>query len=161
MVLRQLISTEKLLKPFIIVKNTALKGWKEVAKRFDLHEDLYYNPRHKKLPKPVSVILIGAGHRGMTYADYALKSSAEMTVIAVADPNPYRLQKIANTHKIPPAFCFNSWEDVLKKEKFADAVIIATPDHLHSAPCLQALDRGYDVLLEKPIATTEQECRLI
>jgi predicted dehydrogenase len=40
-------------------------------------------------------------------------------------------------------------------------VIIATPDQLHTAPSLKALDAGYDVLLEKPIAPTEEECRQI
>ncbi|HLG40382.1 MAG TPA: Gfo/Idh/MocA family oxidoreductase, partial [Chitinophagaceae bacterium] len=161
MALPKFISTETLLKPFIIVKNTALSGWKEVARRFGLDEDLYYNPLHKKLSRPVSVILIGAGHRGINYASYATKNPDEMKIVAVADPNPFRLQKTARTHKIIPAYCFETWEEVFKREKFADAVIISTPDQLHSAPCLQALEKGYDVLLEKPIAPTEEECRLI
>jgi len=50
---------------------------------------------------------------------------------------------------------------VFAKPKFADAVIIATSDYLHTQPCLAALEAGYDVLLEKPIAPTEEECRLI
>ncbi|MEI9806697.1 MAG: Gfo/Idh/MocA family oxidoreductase [Bacteroidota bacterium] len=161
MSVRKFISSETLLWPFNLVKNTALHGWKEVAKLLGLHEDLYYNPLHKKLSRPVTVILIGAGHRGSIYADYAVKNPKEMNIVAVADPNPYRSQKIAHIHNIIPAHCFNSWEDVLSKEKFADAVIIATPDQLHTAPCLKALELGYDVLLEKPIAPTEEECRQI
>lgn len=161
MSVRQYISPENLLKPFSIVKNTALRGWKQVAKRFGLQEDLYYNPLHKKLSRPVTVILIGAGHRGSIYADYALKNPREMNVVALADPNPYRAQKMAALHEIIPAYCFNSWEEIFKREKFADAVIIATPDQLHTAPCLAALEAGYDVLLEKPIAPTEEECRQI
>jgi predicted dehydrogenase len=161
MPLPEFISPATLLKPFILVKNRVLDGWKEVARMFDLDEDLYHNPLHKKLNRPVTVILIGAGHRGTNYADYARKSPAEMKIVGVADPNAYRLQKMSRLHKIPPSNCFNSWEEVFKKPKFADAVIIATPDHLHTAPCLQALDYGYDVLLEKPIAPTEAECRQI
>jgi predicted dehydrogenase len=161
MSLSQFISPETFLKPFIIAKNTVLNGWKEVARKFGLDEDLYYNPLHKKLSKPVSIILIGAGHRGSIYADYAKKNPGEMSIVAVADPIPYRLQKMAGIHKIPSAHCFESWEEVFERGKFADAVIIATPDHLHSAPCLQALEKGYDVLLEKPIAPTEEECRQI
>ncbi len=161
MALRQFISPESLLWPFNIVKNTVLRGWNEVANLLGLDEDLYFNPLHKKLARPVNVILIGAGHRGSIYADYAKKSPAEMNIIAVADPNPHRLQRMARSHKINPAHCFTTWEEVLNKEKFADAVIIATPDHLHSAPCLLALEKGYDVLLEKPIAPTEEECRHI
>jgi predicted dehydrogenase len=161
MALRQFISPETFLKPFILVKNMALDGWNEVAKMFGLDEDLYYNPLHKKLARPVSVILIGAGHRGSIYADYAKKNPGELKIVSVADPNIYRSQRMARIHKIPSAHCFESWEEVFKKEKFADAVIIATPDHLHTAPCLQALEKGYDVLLEKPIAPTEEECRQI
>jgi len=161
MSVRKLISPETLLWPFNLVKNTALTGWKEVAKLLGLEEDLYYNPLHKKLKRPVTVILIGAGHRGSIYADYAFKNPKEMNIVAVADPNPYRSQKIAHLHNIIPSHCFNGWEEVLSKEKFADAVIIATPDQLHTAPCLKALEMGYDVLLEKPIAPTEEECRQI
>ncbi|MBL7728592.1 MAG: Gfo/Idh/MocA family oxidoreductase, partial [Dinghuibacter sp.] len=43
--------------------------------------------------------------------------------------------------------------------KFADAVIISTPDNLHYGPCMAALKMGYDVLLEKPISPSEKECR--
>jgi predicted dehydrogenase len=161
MSVRKFISPETLLWPFNLVKNTALHGWKEVARLLGLHEDLYYNPLHKKLTRPVTVILIGAGHRGSIYADYAVKNPKEMNIVAVADPIPYRSKKIALLHDIAPANCFNSWEDVLSKGKFADAVIIATPDQLHTAPCLKALELGYDVLLEKPIAPTEEECRQI
>ncbi len=139
----------------------ALDGWNEVAKMLGLDEDLYYNPLHKKLSRPVSVILIGAGHRGSIYADFAKKNPGEMKIVGVADPNAYRLQGMAGIHKVPAPNCFESWEDVFKKEKFADAVIIATPDYLHCAPCMKALEKGYDVLLEKPIATTEEECRQI
>lgn len=161
MVLRQYISPETLLKPFIVVKNTALKGWNEVARRFGLVEDLYFNPLHKKLDRPVTVILIGAGNRGNIYADFAKKNPDEMKIVAVADPNLFRLQKIARIHKVPPTHCFPTWEDVFKREKFADAVIIATPDLLHHAPCVLALEKDYDVLLEKPIAPTEEQCRQI
>jgi predicted dehydrogenase len=161
MALRQYLSPETLLKPFIIVKNTALQGWNEVARRFGLSEDIYFNPLHKKLERPVTVILIGAGNRGSIYADFAKKNPDEMKIVAVADPNLYRLQRIARLHKVPPTHCFPTWEDVFKREKFADAVIIATPDLLHHAPCMLALEKNYDVLLEKPIAPTEEQCRQI
>jgi len=52
-----------------------------------------------------------------------------------------------------------TWEELLARPKFADAVIIATPDHLHYTPCMKALELGYDILLEKPIAQTEKQCR--
>jgi predicted dehydrogenase len=165
MSLRQFISGRYFLRSLNFVKentiDTVIYGWKEVARMFGLEENLFFNPLHKKLARPVTAILIGAGHRGTIYADYALKSPDEFKIVGVADPNQLRAEKMARQHKISPQNCFKNWEEVFQREKFADAVIIATPDQLHVAPCLKALDMGYDVLLEKPIAPTEQQCREI
>src|SRR5262245_52926870 len=128
MSLSQFISPETFLKPFIIMRNIVMNGWREVARRFGLDEDLYFNRLRKILDRPVSVILIGAGSRGSNYADFAKKNPHEMKVVAVADPNVYRLQKMARIHKVISYDCFETWEDVFKRERFADAVIIATPD---------------------------------
>ncbi len=73
--------------------------------------------------------------------------------------HPLRNQRYATKHNIPDANRFNTWEDVFKRPKFADAIIITTPDNLHYGPCMKALEMGYDILLEKPIAPTEKECR--
>ena len=161
MSLRQFISSRILLRSFNIVKDNAVLRWKEVAALFGLHDDVYYNPLHKKIQKPVHAILIGAGHRGTIYASYALKYPKELKIVAVADVNPQRRKKTATEHTIPADHCFTDWKDVFALKKFADAVIIATPDFLHTQPCLAALDAGYDILLEKPIAPTEEECRII
>jgi predicted dehydrogenase len=161
MSLRQFISSRILLRSFNIVKDNAVLRWKEVAALFGLHDDVYYNPLHKKIQKPVHAILIGAGHRGTIYASYALKFPKELKIVAVADVNPQRRKKTSTEHTIPADHCFTDWKDVFALKKFADAVIIATPDFLHTQPCLAALDAGYDILLEKPIAPTEEECRII
>ncbi|MEI9910995.1 MAG: Gfo/Idh/MocA family oxidoreductase [Bacteroidota bacterium] len=161
MSLRQFISSRIFLRSFNIVKDNAVLRWREVAALFGLHDDVYYNPLHKKIQKPVHAILIGAGHRGTIYASYASKYPKELKIVGVADVNPQRRKKTATEHKIPVGHCFTDWKDVFALEKFADAVIIATPDYLHTQPCLAALDAGYDILLEKPIAPTEEECRII
>ncbi len=161
MSLRQFISSRKILRSLNLVKQGATLRWKEVASLFGLHRDVFENERHIKIKKPVTVILIGAGHRGAIYADYAIKHPDEMKIVGVADSNPNRIRSFKNLHKIDEKFCFPNWEDVFKHKKLADAVIIATPDNLHLQPCLRALDAGYDILLEKPIAPTEEECRLV
>ncbi|HRP57296.1 Gfo/Idh/MocA family oxidoreductase, partial [Agriterribacter sp.] len=135
--------------------------WKEIAALLGLKQDIYKNPLHRPLSKPVSAILIGAGNRGNIYADYALIHPGELKITGVADQNAVRNGRFARKHNIPAMNRFYNWEAVFAREKFADAVIIATPDALHVGPCLRALDAGYDVLLEKPIALTEEECRLI
>ena len=113
------------------------------------------------LAKPVTVMVIGAGSRGRTYARYAEKFPQSMKVVGVADLNPHRRKEMAKKHNIPAENQFAHFNEALSKPKLADAVVIATPDNLHYEPCMKALELGYDVLLEKPVAPTEKECRAI
>ena len=159
MSLRQFISSRKILRSLNIVKENATLRWKEVAGLFGLHDDVFENPRHIKIKTPVTAILLGAGHRGNIYADYATKHPDELRIVAVADINESRRTDIKFQHSIDQKYCFADWKDIFKHKKFADAVIIATPDNLHTQPCMAALEAGYDILLEKPIAPTEEECR--
>lgn len=117
------------------------------------------NPLHKPLSKPVTAIILGAGNRGTVYGSYAVKFPDQLKIVGVAEPISLRNERHTKLHKIVESNRFNTWEDVFKRPKFADAVIISTPDNLHYAPCMKALEMGYDILLEKPIAPTEKECR--
>ncbi len=117
------------------------------------------NPEHKSLAKPVTAITVGAGNRGMVYGGYAAKFTDNLKIVGVAEPNAFRNDRYAKIHNIDKANRFDTWEDVFKRPKFADAIIISTPDNMHYEPCMKALAMGYDILLEKPIAPTEKECR--
>ena len=109
--------------------------------------------------KPISAITLGAGNRGNVYGNYGIQFPMELDIVGVAEPIPIRNERYAKKHTIPEANRFTTWEHVFEKPKFADAIIITTPDDLHYGPCMKALEMGYDVLLEKPIAPTEKECR--
>ena len=117
------------------------------------------NPLYKQLAKPVTAITLGAGARGNVYGDYAIEYPEQLKILGVADPNTLRNERFAAKHNIPRANCFTGWQEIFARPKFADAVIISTPDLLHYEPCMEALRQGYDVLLEKPIAPTEKQCR--
>lgn len=111
------------------------------------------------LDKPVTAITLGAGSRGNVYGNYGDKYPTQLDIVGVAEPIEIRNDRYAKKHNIPDENRFTTWEHVFEKPKFADAVIITTPDDLHYGPCMKALAMGYDVLLEKPIAPTETECR--
>jgi Oxidoreductase family, NAD-binding Rossmann fold/Oxidoreductase family, C-terminal alpha/beta domain len=117
------------------------------------------NPLHQPLAKPVTAITLGAGSRGNVYGNFAVQYPDQLDIIGVAEPIPIRNERYTKKHNIPDANRFKTWEDVFKRPKFADAVIISTPDRLHYGPCMEALKMGYDVLLEKPISPSEKECR--
>lgn len=112
-----------------------------------------------KVDHTVTVVMVGAGSRGNVYGNYALKFPGKVKFVGVSDINPERKEAFARKHGIPKEHCFGDFHEILAVPKFADAMVIATPDDLHYEPCMKALDLGYDVLLEKPAAQTEKECR--
>ena len=62
------------------------------------------------MPKPVEVVLIGAGNRGGdAYASYALRHPEEIRIAAVAEPRPERRAWFAAQHNLPPDRCFAGW----------------------------------------------------
>lgn len=107
----------------------------------------------------ITLALLGAGNRGRdAYGPYALEHPDEVRFVAVAEPIPERRERFATAHSIPPERQFAIWEDLLDRPKLADAVVVATQDSMHVEPTLTALRAGYDVLLEKPMAPTQEGC---
>jgi predicted dehydrogenase len=121
--------------------------------------ELFDNPQFKKPEKPVTCIVLGAGARGNVYASYASKYPEEMKIVGVAEPIPYRRQRFSEKYNIPVERQWTTWEHALQVPKFADAVIITMPDNLHYPSAMEAVPLGYDLLLEKAIAQSWQECK--
>lgn len=109
--------------------------------------------------KPLTAIVIGAGDRGArAYAPYALEHPHEVNIIAVAEPNTNRRNKMKDTHDLQEGNCYDTWQDILAQEKIADIAIICTMDRDHYHPTMKALELGYHVLLEKPMSPDPKEC---
>lgn len=154
---RQLIKNLGLSLGAVVINTT---GWTKVSGNtyeYPVGENLIF----KDPDKPVTAITLGSGSRGNVYGNFASNFPAQMKIIGVAEPVEVRNNKFSSQHEIPQENRFNSWEEVFERKKFADVIIITTPDHLHYEPCMEALRQGYDILLEKPIAPTEKECREI
>jgi len=112
-------------------------------------------------PRAISAIVLGAGARDNVYGNFALAYPDHLSIAGVAEPSALRREGDAERHGIETSNQYSDWHDVFGRPKFADAIVVSTPDHLHVAPCMAALDAGYDVLLEKPIALTDAECRTL
>ncbi|KAM9855729.1 putative oxidoreductase YteT [Aulostomus maculatus] len=110
---------------------------------------------------PVRVIVVGAGCRGEIYSHFASVHPGRMTVVGVADPRRFARSKLQQKHKIEDENVFEDWHPMVEREKFADAVLVCTPDRLHKEPAVAFATKGYHVLLEKPMATTAEDCKAI
>lgn len=109
--------------------------------------------------RPIKIIIVGGGHRSLTYAQLAKIESDKMEIVGVADPDVNRRNTIAKEFNIPEDKCFESAEELASVPKFADAVINGTMDHIHVKTSIPLLKAGYDILLEKPFAVNEDEAR--
>lgn len=110
------------------------------------------------MPRPVTIALAGTGSRGRTFSSFAERYPDRAHVVAVADPRTVRREALADQLGIAADRRFDDWRELAGRPRFADAVIIATPDHEHANPACRFAELGYHVLLEKPIAPTRGEC---
>lgn len=108
---------------------------------------------------PVKVIIIGAGNRGRTYANYAKMFPDCMQIVGVSDIRESRKNAMGDRFNVPEEHRFGDWSEVFRVPKFADAVVISTPDDVHYDPCMKALEWGYDCLLENRLHRQRENAR--
>lgn len=99
-----------------------------------------------------TAIIVGAGHRGLGYAQYTDYRPERLRIAGVADPDPERREFVARKYGLKPEMCFASAAELAARGKLADCVINGTMDADHVETTLPLLSAGYDVLLEKPFA---------
>ena len=109
--------------------------------------------------KPVTAIIVGAGHRSLVYSKLAKTNPEMLKIVGVADPNPVRRKKCMKEFGFGEDMCFNSAKELAAKGKLADAIINGTMDEVHIETSVPLLNVGYDMLLEKPFAVNESEMR--
>ncbi|GHO60030.1 Gfo/Idh/MocA family protein [Ktedonobacter robiniae] len=110
---------------------------------------------------PVTLLVIGAGNRGKVYARYALMHPGQVRVIGVAEPREFFRTRMAQEHDIAPENVVADWQELAARPRFADAVLITTPDAQHRDPAVAFANQGYDILLEKPMAPDLESCQQI
>lgn len=111
--------------------------------------------------KPVTAIIVGAGHRAFVYSELAKTNPELLKIVGVADPNPVRRKKAMEYFGFSEDMCFDSAQALAEKGRLADAVINGTMDEQHLETAIPLLNAGYDMLLEKPFAVCEEDMRQI
>ena len=97
----------------------------------------------------------------MRYAEFAAANPSVAKLVGVAEPRATPRELLSRQHQLQPEFVFNDWKEATAKEKFADAVIICTLDAMHAEPAIAFANKGYHILLEKPMAPSLEQCRQI
>ena len=90
------------------------------------------------------------------YLYYRSEYAAILDVVAVAEPNDEYRTWFCDTFRIPENRRFSNHRDMLAKVEL-DVAHVNTPDHIHAAPAIDALEAGLDVLVPKPTAATVKD----
>ncbi|AQP48456.1 hypothetical protein BW730_14015 [Tessaracoccus aquimaris] len=98
--------------------------------------------------------VIGAGVMGRDHARLLATEVSGARLTAIADINLDGAREVAERHGAEAVF---STGEELIASGLVDAVVIASPDHLHAGTTLAAMDAGLAVLCEKPLAPTVEE----
>lgn len=106
----------------------------------------------------VRIAILGYGKRGAIYANYASRHPEEFEVVAVAEIDPVKREIARAEHNCP---VFEDCKEMLASPLQADIVAVATQDQDHPEHAVACMEKGFDVLLEKPIATTAEGCQEI
>ncbi len=111
----------------------------------------------------VDIAVIGAGNRGCKYLLLLAQMPGRVRIAAIVEPNPRRAAKasaILAEAGVPDAPVFSSCAEMLHTI-VPHGAVIATPEQLHYRQAMELLDKGVNILLEKPVAVTEEQCREI
>ena len=107
--------------------------------------------------KKIKAAVVGYGDRGSVYASYSLKRPEELEIVAIVDPLEYKLKYFGAMHHIPENRLFTDLDEFLNANIDCDVVINATMDQLHYQTAIKIIDKGYNMLLEKPITSNKDE----
>ncbi len=111
--------------------------------------------------KTLRCALIGAGTRwARAYHPWICENRDVIDIVAIAEPMEERRTFHQKAYELSDAMCFENWHAMLTHiaDASVDAVIICSSDSEHYEPAIACLQHGYDILLEKPMAQTAQEC---
>ena len=100
----------------------------------------------------IDVAVVGLGKMGLSHLSM-IKAHPEVNLVGVCDATGYLLDILAKYTGLPT---YKDLDKMLSEAK-PDAVIIATPTHLHAGMIRKALDRGIHVFCEKPLVIDPAE----
>ena len=108
----------------------------------------------------LKVAVLGLGGRGRNYGTH-LANTKGVEIVSVCDQYQAKIDNVKKKWGVPDEGCFTDDKKFFAQGKVADVMVIATQDRDHYGHAMQALDLGYNLLLEKPVSPDIAECLAI
>ena len=108
--------------------------------------------------KKVKFAVVGLRSIGNAYVVNAIQKIPEAELVAICEVNEEIGEKRAKEYGLDKFY--TDFYEMIKDGGF-DCVILGTPDQVHMEHSIAALEAGYHVICEKPLALTMEECEKI
>ncbi len=106
--------------------------------------------------RKLRVAVVGCGTQSQLAYIPAFRQHPSVELAALCDTDVRKLNQLCAIHKVEKHYV--DFDD-LKEDEAIDAVVIATPNHLHAPMAIAAMRYGKDVLCEMPLALNSAEVR--
>ena len=106
--------------------------------------------------RKLKMAIVGFGQRGGIYGEYSKANSEKIEVSAVVESAEDR--RLRAKAMFPEAQVYSRLEEFVQLAPAADFVAVCTQDKQHKEHAVTLMKAGYDLLLEKPIANTKEDC---
>lgn len=108
--------------------------------------------------KIFTVAILGCGGRGgEAYGRLFAKMPEKFRIVSICDYNPEKLKKYGRIYGVPEEMLFSDEKEFFAARR-ADVLTVTTMDADHVRQAEEGLRLGYDLLLEKPISDSREEC---
>ncbi len=155
-ILRQLTLSEMNQKRRQFLKTTAIASTAATVPYFYSSANAADEDSGGKKPKK-SIGIIGAG--GMASGNMH-SSKRWLNVVAIADADKGRAERFNKEFSDGKADTYDDYREILERDDI-ELIHVATPDHWHTKPLIEAMLAGKDVYCEKPLTLTIDEGKLI
>jgi len=105
----------------------------------------------------INVAIVGTGNISNAHIQGLLTFPDRCRIVALCDIYPEKAEATKKKYNLD-AEVFNNHKDMLNSGIKIDVVHVCTPPYVHASISIDAMDSGCNVLVEKPMASSVEEC---
>lgn len=123
----------------------------------DYNAIIFIFMKDETMIKKMTLAVLGFGQRGVVFSNVAKSYPDEIELVAACEKNTHKHAWIKANYHLNENQIYSDFDTFMNAGKLADILVISTMDQDHHLHALKALEVGYDILLEKPIALSKKD----
>ena len=106
----------------------------------------------------LNIAIVGTGNIANMHVQGLLEFPERCKIVALCDIYPEKAQAMKEKYKIEDCEIFDNHKSMLESDIKIDVVHVCTPPYVHSSISIDSMNAGCNVLCEKPLAASIEEC---